>query len=99
MLEFVNSRTGSSVEYRPALQTVIIIFIGFISLMAAVVIIYVKHRAFWTHWVVWFFGVLLIYTICISGLVYVIVDDMPFVGLDRETGKPIFFTDDVTMGI
>jgi oligosaccharyltransferase complex subunit gamma len=61
-------------------------FFGFISVAAIGVLIYIKLKFIWTHWAVWFVGSLLIYITCVSGVVYDIIHDVPFVGRDRNTG-------------
>lgn len=86
MLDFVNQRTGHDVLYKPTLKTMLTFFFGFITVMGAGVLIYTKMRKIWTHWVVWFAGVMLIYVVCVSGVVYDIIHDVPFVGRDRQTG-------------
>lgn len=86
MLDFVNQRTNHNVFYKPTLKTMLLMFFGFITVMLAGIGIYVKLKFLWTHWVVWFVGVLLIYITCVSGVVYDIIHDVPFVGRDRETG-------------
>jgi oligosaccharyltransferase complex subunit gamma len=61
-------------------------FFGFISIVGLGVVIYIKLKPLWTHWLVWLVGVMLIYVVCVSGVVYNIIHDVPFVGRDRETG-------------
>lgn len=86
MLDFVNQRTGYNVFYKPTLKTMILMFFGFIGVMGIGVFIYTQLRSIWTHWVVWFFGVLLIYITCVSGVVYDVIHNVPFVGRDKNTG-------------
>ena len=95
MLDFVNGRTGYSVMYKPTLGTMITMFFGFISVTGLGVIIYTKLKWLWTHWVVWFVGVLAIYITCVSGVVYDIIHKVPFVGRDKNTGEAVIFTDGV----
>ena len=95
MLDFVNPRTGYNVFYKPTLKTMIVMFFGFIAVMAIGVFIYTQLRSVWTHWLVWFCGVLLIYITCVSGVVYDIIHDVPFVGRDKNTGEAVIFTDGV----
>lgn len=92
MLDFVNQRTGHQVFYKPTLKTMCVMFFGFIAVMGLGVIVYTKLKFLWTHWLVWFIGVLLIYITCVSGVVYDIIHDVPFVGRDRETGEAVIFT-------
>lgn len=95
MLDFVNQRTGHQVFYKPTLKTMCVMFFGFIAVMGLGVIVYTKLKFLWTHWLVWFIGVLLIYITCVSGVVYDIIHDVPFVGRDRETGEAVIFTNGV----
>jgi oligosaccharyltransferase complex subunit gamma len=86
MLEFINKRTDRDVIYKPPLTTMLATFFGFISVAAVGVIIYVKLKFIWTNWIVWLVGSLLVYVICVSGVVYDIIHDVPFVGRDKNTG-------------
>lgn len=93
MLDFVNQRTGHNVFYKPTLKTMCVMFLGFIAVMALGVVVYTRLKFLWTNWIVWFVGVLLIYITCVSGVVYDIIHDVPFVGRDRQTGEAVIFTD------
>lgn len=68
-------------------------FFGFISVAAAGVYIYINLKFIWTNWIVWFVGSLLIYITCVSGVIYDIIHDVPFVGRDRNTGEVTIFAD------
>lgn len=92
MLDFANQRTGYNIYYKPTLKTMIFMFFGFIGIMGLGVLVYTKLRWLWTHWLVWFVGVLLIYITCVSGVVYDIIHDVPFVGRDKDTGEAVIFT-------
>lgn len=92
MLDFVNQRTEYNVFYKPTLKTMILMFFGFIGVMAVGVLVYTQLKSVWTHWVVWFAGVLAIYITCVSGVVYDIIHDVPFVGRDKNTGEAVIFT-------
>jgi oligosaccharyltransferase complex subunit gamma len=58
-------------------------FLGFIGVALAGVYIYINLKSVWTNWIVWFIGSLIIYIVCVSGVVYDIIHDVPFVGRDR----------------
>lgn len=92
MLDFVNQRTGHNVFYKPTFKTMIFMFFGFITVMTVGVLVYTKLRWLWTHWIVWFVGVIAIYITCVSGVVYDIIHDVPFVGRDKNTGEALIFT-------
>jgi hypothetical protein len=96
MLDFVNPRTESNVFYQPTFKTMIMMFFGFIGVMGVGVVIYTQLKVIWTHWVVWFIGVILIYVTCVSGVVYDVIHNVPFVGRDQKTGEALIFTDGVT---
>ena len=66
-------------------------FFGFISVAAAGVFIYINLKFIWTNWIVWFVGSLLIYITCVSGVIYDIIHDVPFVGRDPKTGEAMIF--------
>lgn len=68
-------------------------FFGFISVAAAGVFIYTKLKFIWTNWAVWLVGSLLIYITCVSGVIYDILHDVPFVGRDRNTGEVVIFAE------
>ena len=93
MLEFVNKRTDKDILYKPPLTTMISTFFGFISIAAIGVLMYIKLKFIWTNWIVWFVGSLLIYITCVSGVVYDIIHDVPFVGRDKNTGEVMIFSD------
>jgi oligosaccharyltransferase complex subunit gamma len=93
MLEFINKRTDRDVIYKPPLTTMLATFFGFISVAAVGVLIYVKLKFIWTNWIVWLVGSLLIYVTCVSGVVYDIIHDVPFVGRDKTTGEALIFAD------
>ena len=99
MLDFVNPRTDHQVIYKPTLKTMLTMFFGFISIMGLGVVVYTKLKWLWTNWMVWFGGVLAIYITCVSGVVYDIIHDVPFVGTDRETGEAVVFTGGVRIEI
>jgi len=86
MLDFVNQRTGYNIFYKPTLKTMITMFVGFITVMGTITFLYIKLKGIWTHWITWLLTVLAIYVTCVSGVVYDIIHDVPFVGRDRETG-------------
>ena len=60
MLDFANQRTGVNVLYKPTFKTMLTMFFGFITVTVVGAFIYLKMRAIWTHWVVWFVGVIVI---------------------------------------
>lgn len=93
MLEFVNKRTERDVIYKPTLSTMLTTFFGFISVAAAGVYIYINLKFIWTNWIVWFVGSLLVYITCVSGVIYDIIHDVPFVGRDRNTGEVMVFAE------
>jgi oligosaccharyltransferase complex subunit gamma len=95
MLDFVNPRTECNVFYRPTLTTMIAMFFLFILVTVVGVVIYTQLQFLWTHWVVWFIGVILIYITCISGVVFDIIHNVPFIGRDQKTGEPLIFSDGV----
>lgn len=66
-------------------------FFGFISVAAAGVYIYINLKFIWTNWIVWFVGSLLIYITCVSGVIYDILHNVPFVGRDPNTGEALVF--------
>jgi hypothetical protein len=66
-------------------------FFGFITVAFVGVLIYTKLKSLWTNWIVWFFGSIFIYVTCVSGVVYDILHDVPFVGRDRNTGEVMVF--------
>lgn len=99
MLDFVNQRTNHNVFYKPTLKTMLFMFFGFITVMLVGIAVYVKLKFLWTHWVVWFVGVLVIYITCVSGVVYDIIHDVPFVGTNRETGESVIFTSGVPVSL
>ena len=99
MLDFVNQRTGENVAYKPTFKTMVTMFFGFILVTATGAFVYVKMKAIWTHWVVWFGGVIVtillmkaIYITCVSGVVYDVIHNVPFVGRDKNTGEAVIFT-------
>lgn len=55
-----------------------------VAVIGAVAFIYL--RPIWTNWIVWMFGAMIIYITCVSGVVYDIIHDVPFVGRDPKTG-------------
>lgn len=93
MLEFVNKRTERDVIYKPTLSTMLTTFFGFISVAAVGVYIYINLKFIWTNWIVWFVGSLLVYITCVSGVIYDIIHDVPFVGRDRNTGEVMVFAE------
>ena len=92
MLDFVNKRTGQNILYKPTFKTMVTMFFGFISVTAAGAFIYLNMRSVWTHWLVWFIGVIVIFITCVSGVVYDIIHNVPFVGRDKDTGEAVVFT-------
>ena len=83
MLDFVNARTSHSIQYKPPLKTMLTMFFGFIAVVTVGVLVYARLKWLWTNWIVWLVGVMIIYVTCVSGVVYNIIHDVPFVGRDR----------------
>jgi oligosaccharyltransferase complex subunit gamma len=81
------------VIYKPPFTTMVTTFFGFIAVAAAGVFIYVNLKFIWINWIVWFVGSILIYVTCVSGVVYDIIHDVPFVGRDRTTGEVVIFAE------
>jgi hypothetical protein len=64
MLDFANQRTGKDVPYKPTIKAMLTMFFGFIFVTAIAALIYLKLKFIWTHWLVWFVGVLVISLSC-----------------------------------
>jgi len=88
ILDFVNNRAARNIELKtPPINTVITLLFVFLVLGVGGVLIYKLH-SFLLSPVVWYLGGVLVYFICISGVVYNIIHSVPMIGVNQRTGEP-----------
>ena len=64
---------------------------GVLMTGALLIILFKLFKPFFLNTLVWFIGSLLIYSICMAGVVYNIIHNIPFVTTDRN-GNTEWFT-------
>lgn len=77
-LEFINKRTGRQVDYKASATeafTVIGVLLGALSIGA---LLFILGRPLFLNSKLWFVGSILIFTICLAGVVYNIIHDVPY---------------------
>lgn len=84
ILEFINKRTDRSVEYKESLSKLFTVLVTLFSAIAAVYIILTRARAIVLDERLWFVAGLMVYVICISGVVYNIIHGTPFMAQGRD---------------
>lgn len=102
MLEFTNKRTERDIIYKPTFWTMVTFFSIFIIVAAVGAVAFIYLRPIWTNWIIWLVGAMvnnnliqIIYITCVSGVIYDIIHDVPFVGRDPKTGEALVFSDGV----
>jgi len=90
MLDFVNKRAGVDVIYKPTFGMMLTTISVFLIVCTIGVLAYTKLKFFWMKWQVWFAGVLIIYITCVSGVVYDVLQGVPFVSRDDKGNAVIF---------
>lgn len=77
-LEFVNKRTGRSVDYKASASealTVIGVLLGALFLGA---LLFIVGRPLFLNPKLWFIGSVVIFIVCLAGVVYNIIHNVPF---------------------
>jgi oligosaccharyltransferase complex subunit gamma len=93
MLEFINKRTERDVIYTPTTTAMLTTLVVFLTVVGVGIWLFVSFKSLWTNWLVWLIGSLFVYITCVSGVIYDIIHDVPFVGRHRETGEVMVFAD------
>lgn len=83
MLEFINKRTERDVMYTPTTTAMLTTLVVFLAVVSVGVWLFVSFKSLWTNWLVWLIGSLFVYITCVSGVIYDIIHDVPFVGRHR----------------
>jgi len=77
LAKYINNKTGRNIEYKePILQLFIVLFI-LCGLLAAGTFVFLKLRPLFLSPKLWMVGSMFVYFICMSGIVYNIVQDRP----------------------
>lgn len=88
LLEFINNRSGRDIEMKtPPLEALMmVVYMGLMIVALSVIVYRLKGLLLVPY--MWLFGSVLIYFICISGVVYDIIHGVPMVGMNQKTGAP-----------
>jgi oligosaccharyltransferase complex subunit gamma len=84
LLDHVNKKTGRSVEYKESILNLFIVLIFLGGFLAAGVFAFLKFRPFFLSSKLWMVGSMVVYFICMSGIVYNIIHNVPFNNVDRD---------------
>ena len=84
MLEFINAKSGRKVEVKKNPIIFLFYFILFVFILAGGFYIFNTFRPFFLSPYLWLAGSLLVYIICIGGIVYNIINGTPFAKFDRN---------------
>lgn len=84
ILEFFNKRLGSNVQITLPLTTVLIKNAIFLAIFGAALLVLKYIRIIMLQPVVWFWGSMVVYAICTSGVVYSIIHNVPWFKLERD---------------
>jgi oligosaccharyltransferase complex subunit gamma len=83
MLEFINAKSGRKVELKKNPIVFLFYFICFLFILAAGFYLFNNFKQFFLSPYLWLVGSLLVYIICIGGIVYNIIHGTPFAKFDR----------------
>jgi oligosaccharyltransferase complex subunit gamma len=92
LLEFINKRTGRQIEYKPEFDEALNIVGLLIGIIAGTLFLLKFFKFFFLNTFIWFIGSCVVYVICIAGLVYNIIHNVPFTSVDKQ-GKVEWKTD------
>jgi len=84
LLEQVNKKVGRNVEYKEPIANLIILFAILGTVAAIGLQLFFKFKKFFVNNVLWFVGSIIIYFICMAGVVYNIIHNVPFTNIDRS---------------
>jgi len=84
LLEHVNKKTGRDVQYKESIINLFIVLVFLIGILGAGVLAFLKFRPFFLSNKLWFIGSMIVYFICMSGIVYNILHGVPFNNVDRD---------------
>jgi len=84
MLEFVNAKSGRKFELRKNPLMFILYFLVFIFVLVFGFTLFTKFKQVFLSPNLWLIGTLIIYIICIGGIVYNIIHGTPFAKFDRN---------------
>jgi oligosaccharyltransferase complex subunit gamma len=79
--------------YTPTTTAMLTTLVVFLAVVSVGIWLFVSFKSLWTNWLVWLIGSLFVYITCVSGVIYDIIHDVPFVGRHRETGEVMVFAD------
>jgi len=76
-------KVNRNVEYKEPIINLLILFV-FLGLVGAVLLkLFIKFRNFFINNKLWFVGSIIIYFVCMAGVVYDIIHGVPFTNIDR----------------
>eukprot|EP01016_Furgasonia_blochmanni_P021687 TRINITY_DN2387_c0_g1_i15.p2 TRINITY_DN2387_c0_g1~~TRINITY_DN2387_c0_g1_i15.p2 ORF type:complete len:276 (+),score=65.29 TRINITY_DN2387_c0_g1_i15:1582-2409(+) len=84
LLEYVNKRTFRNVEYKEPLINLFILLGLLVGFGFFGYVILTTFKKFFLNRRVWLFGSLVVYVICMGGVVYNIIHNVPFTGVDKH---------------
>jgi len=84
LLEHVNKKTGRNVEYKESILNLLVVLIVLGSFLGVGVLAFLKFRPFFLNSKLWFIGSMLVYFICMSGIVYNIIHGVPFNNVGKD---------------
>lgn len=84
LLDHVNKKTGRNVAYKESIFNVLIVLAVFGTIFAFGVSLFIKFKSFFVNKHLWFLGSMTIYCICMSGIVYNIIHNVPFTTVDKN---------------
>ena len=84
LLEYINKRTGRQIEYKPQIGEVLTMISLLVGVIAGIVFLFRFFKFIFLNPLIWFIGSCVIYVICIAGLVYNIIHNVPFTSVDSK---------------
>ena len=84
MLEFVNAKSGRKVEVKKNPIIFLFYFVLFVFILSGGFYVFNTFRPFFLSPYLWLAGSLLVYIICIGGIVYNIINGTPLAKFDRN---------------
>jgi len=84
LLEHINKKVGRNIEYKESILNLLTVFVILGGIAFVFIKLFLKFRQFFINRHLWFIGSCVVYFICMAGVVYNIIHNVPFTNIDRS---------------
>lgn len=84
LLDHINKKVDRTITYKESVFKILIVLSVFGSIFGGGVLLFLKFKSFFLNHSLWFIGSMIIYIICMSGIVYNIIHNVPFTNVDKN---------------